>query len=304
MATEAELVDLDREWWMNKAQKALNDTGVLDPARVDRIRRFAGLSTGETHANLADALEGTYEGSAEGGRALLSAPGLARQRADRKGIGLAEAQMELAGSDTPEGSERIADLATARAERTGESYEVALVEVQRGGSGPGSADGLEPAELAEAEDASELAAGMGRTNYKPEAWVRSTVLHLESAYADSPDPTKHALPIRKPDGTLSLDAMKEAGRKLVVMDGVPPEKRREAARELLRAYRRVDENPPDSLAALAGETPRHFAEGASEGERGDVRIADLAEAYAKEHQVDYFSALVAVQTTETEGDRA
>jgi len=99
-----------------------------------------------------------------------------------------------------------------------------------------------------------LAQGMGRTNYKPEAWVRATVLHLEPPYGDEPrDPAKHSLPIRKPDGSLSLEAMKEAEKKLMTLDSIPAEKRREAARELVRAYRNVNENPSDALKGLAGE---------------------------------------------------
>lgn len=105
----------------------------------------------------------------------------------------------------------------------------------------------------EADEAYALAQGMGRTNYKTEAWVRATILHLEPKYGETYDTTKHQLPIRKPDGSLSLEAMKEAEKKLMTLDSVPAEKRREAARELVREYRNVNENPSDALKGLAGE---------------------------------------------------
>jgi len=314
MATEIELAKLDAAWMRNEAQKASDVHGSLDPARVDKVRRFLGGTTGEIRADLAAALAGTYEGTPEGGRRLLNAPGIKHRRAERKRISVVEAAVELSGTDSAAGSERIADLADRlvdheRTQGREISYAEALVEVQR----PGARAGEPPRRRAEGsgEDAGpdtvELAGftGMGRTNFKPEAWVRTTILHLEDRHAENPDPTKHALPIRKPDGTLSLQAMKEAGRKLIVMEGVPPEKKREAARELIRAYRRVDDNPPDSLAALAGDTyARGFAEdGGMEdageaGDREDVRIADRADEYAERNQVPYEVALVEVQRKE------
>jgi len=308
MTTEIELAELDKQHVALAAEKAVGENGIFDPAEVDEYRRFRGWSTSYTRSAFAQAQRGEYEGTAESGRELLSSPGLKHRRAERKGISVAEATIELAGTDTAAGSERIADLADElvdheRSQGREISYAEALVEVQRPGTrvgelprrrAEGSGEDVEP-------NAVELAsfAGMGRTNYKPEAWVRATIVHLEEKYGDKIDTTKHMLPIRKPDGTLSLEAMKEAGRKLIVMEGVPPEKRREAARELIRAYRQVDDNPPDSLAALAGDTyPRGFAEETDQNDREDVRIADLADEYAERHQVPYEVALVEVQRKE------
>lgn len=138
-----------------------------------------------------------------------------------------------------------------RVARTAESYADAAVELAAAGwvqvdPPAGSSDGdHDPYALAGF-------AGMGRTNYKPRDWVRACVLHLEPAYTDPPDTTKHALPVRRPDGSLSLEAMKEAERKLLAAEDIPPEKQREAARELVGVYKLVNDNPTDSLKALAG----------------------------------------------------
>jgi len=310
MTTEIELAELDKQHVALAAEKAVGENGIFDPAEIDEYRRFRGWSTSYTYAAFSQAQRGEYEGNAESGRELLSSPGLKHARARRRGISVAQAAVELAGTDSAAGSKRIADLADELVEHEKASgreisYAEALVEVQR----PGTRAGELPRRRAEGtgEDvepnAVELAgfAGMGRTNYKPEAWVRATIVHLEEKYGDKIDTTKHLLPIRKPDGSLSLEAMKEAAKKLIVMDGIPQDKKREAARELIRAYRQVDDNPPDSLAALAGVThPRGFAEEADEGDREDVRIADLADELvvfeaSQGREMDYATAVIDVQ---------
>src|SRR5215210_6797447 len=115
MATEIELAELERNWMRHKAEKATGPDGALDPAEVDEVRRFRGWGMAETYAALGDARAGTYEGTAEGGRALLYAPGVLRRRAEQEGIGLGVAAVELA-----EDSERIAD----RAERYAKEQEI------------------------------------------------------------------------------------------------------------------------------------------------------------------------------------
>jgi hypothetical protein len=129
MATEIELAELERNWMRYKAERATGENGMLDPAEVDEVRRFRGGGMAETYAALQAARDGTYEGTAEGGRALLYAPGVAHLRAEQKGIGLCAAAMELS-----EGSCALADLAERYAREHGVDYARALIEVQRGGA--------------------------------------------------------------------------------------------------------------------------------------------------------------------------
>ena len=79
------------------AEKAAGENGTFDPAEVDEVRRLRGWSMSEAYAALKAALADTYEGTAEGGRALLAAPGLKHLRSEQKGIILGVAGVELAG---------------------------------------------------------------------------------------------------------------------------------------------------------------------------------------------------------------
>src|SRR5215212_549585 len=98
MAAEIELAELECNWMRHKAEKAADATsGVLDPAVVDEVRRLRGWGMAEAYAALKAALADTYEGTAEGGRALLAAPGLKHLRSEQKGIILGVAGVELAG---------------------------------------------------------------------------------------------------------------------------------------------------------------------------------------------------------------
>src|SRR5215212_9582765 len=99
MAAEIELAELECNWMRHKAEKAADATsGVLDPAVVDEVRRLRGWGMAETYAALQAALADTYEGTAEGGRALLAAPGVAHLRAEQEGSGLGAAALELEGN--------------------------------------------------------------------------------------------------------------------------------------------------------------------------------------------------------------
>jgi hypothetical protein len=81
----------------HEAEKAAGENGVLDPAKVDEVRSFRGWSMSEACAALKAALADTYEGTAEGGRALLVAPRLKHLRFEQNGIILGMAGVELAG---------------------------------------------------------------------------------------------------------------------------------------------------------------------------------------------------------------
>lgn len=63
------------------------------------------------------------------------------------------------------------------------------------------------------------------------------------------------LPVREPDGAYNVNGMHSAAAVLAGgmggLKGVPPVKKRAAARKLLALYRERKENPPDSLKRLA-----------------------------------------------------
>lgn len=199
-----------------------------DPSRDPEFDQKVRLRMKETGENYAD-----------------TAMTLAEEWGERN----ARREVNLSAGETrpePDADERDR-MIRERMDRTQETYAdaaVNLAAVGWGVAGETSAD----------EGSYDLAglSGMGRTNYSPKAWVRACVVHLEPTYSEPPDTTKHALPVRKPDGTLSLDAMKEAERKLLAAEDLPPEKQREAARELVGVYKLVNDNPTDSLKALAG----------------------------------------------------
>lgn len=132
MASEHELAEFDRAWWQHEAARAFSIDGALDYGAADGVRRITGLGMSETIATLSTANDGEYPGTPEGGRALLSALGLLQKRAEHKGIDLGEAAVELAGTSTEEGSERIADLAERYAEKHEVDYFDALIAVQKG----------------------------------------------------------------------------------------------------------------------------------------------------------------------------
>lgn len=136
MTTDAELAQFDKSWWGHEAARAFSIDGALDYGAADEVRRLTGLGMSETIANLRAANDGEYEGSPEGGRAVLDMPGARRRLAERAGIDVGEAAVELAGTSTEAGSARIAALAddlVASEKEAGREmdYLDALVEVQR-----------------------------------------------------------------------------------------------------------------------------------------------------------------------------
>ena len=88
------------------------------------------------------------------------------------------------------------------------------------------------------------------SDYTPEQWVRACLIHL----ADDLVKVNHKLPVREPDGTLNRNGVHAAAALAGARCGVdaPPEKRRAAARALIRLYRELEEDPPESLRRLAG----------------------------------------------------
>jgi hypothetical protein len=89
------------------------------------------------------------------------------------------------------------------------------------------------------------------SRFTPDQWRRACIVHLE----DSMSKSAHKLPILEPDGTLSRAAVHAAAGRIGQTDAPPAELA--AARGRLRsAYRRLGEDPPDSLTASGGEFAR------------------------------------------------
>ncbi len=64
------------------------------------------------------------------------------------------------------------------------------------------------------------------------------------------------LPVKEPNGRYNRNAIHAAAAALAGARGgvnAPPEAKRKAARALIRLYRQMDEEPPESLRRLAGD---------------------------------------------------
>ena len=90
-----------------------------------------------------------------------------------------------------------------------------------------------------------------QTDYTPEQWRRACLIHVDP---NSDNKADHKLPVYEPDGTLNRNAVHQAAAVLAGARGgvdAPPAKKRAAARELIRLYRLLEEEPPESLRRLA-----------------------------------------------------
>lgn len=64
------------------------------------------------------------------------------------------------------------------------------------------------------------------------------------------------LPVKEPNGTYNRNAIHAAAAALAGARGgvdAPPEAKRKAARKLIRLYREMNEEPPESLRRIAGD---------------------------------------------------
>jgi hypothetical protein len=64
------------------------------------------------------------------------------------------------------------------------------------------------------------------------------------------------LPVKEPGGAYNRNAIHAAAAALAGARGgvqAPPEAKRKAARALIRLYRQMDEEPPESLRRIAGD---------------------------------------------------
>jgi hypothetical protein len=91
------------------------------------------------------------------------------------------------------------------------------------------------------------------SDYDLDQWHRACLIHLH----DGP-PTAKAqckLPVREPDGTLNRNGVHAAAAALAGARGgvdAPADEKRRAARALIRLYRELEEEPPESIRRIAG----------------------------------------------------
>ncbi len=88
------------------------------------------------------------------------------------------------------------------------------------------------------------------SDYDNAQWRRACLIHL----ADDDVKANHKLPVREPDGTLNRNGVHAAAAALAGARGgvdAPPEKKRAAARALIRLYRELEEEPPESIVRMA-----------------------------------------------------
>ncbi len=89
------------------------------------------------------------------------------------------------------------------------------------------------------------------SDYTLEQWCKACLIRL------SPKPQSKAeckLPVREPDGTLNRNGVIAAAAALSGARGgvkAPPEQKRKAARALLRLYRQLKMQPPESIQKMA-----------------------------------------------------
>lgn len=90
------------------------------------------------------------------------------------------------------------------------------------------------------------------SDYSLEQWHRACLIHEHEV-----EPTAKAqckLPVREPDGTLNRNGVHAAAATLAGARGgvrTSAENKRRAARTLLRLYRELDEEPPESIRRIA-----------------------------------------------------
>ena len=92
------------------------------------------------------------------------------------------------------------------------------------------------------------------SDYTVEQWHRACLIHLHDGAPTAKTECKVA--VREPDGTLNRNALGAAAGALAGARSelvAPAEKKREAARKLIRLYREADEFAPQSTYNLAGE---------------------------------------------------
>ncbi|WP_188188045.1 phage protease [Nonomuraea sp. SYSU D8015] len=112
----------------------------------------------------------------------------------------------------------------------------------------------DPAQQTRAASVSDTAwSDFSQADYDVDQWHRACLIHTHDGDPDAKSACK--LPVREPDGTLNRNAVHAAAARIGQLKGVTADQKQAAARKLASLYRNeLDEDPPDSLLDLAGET--------------------------------------------------
>lgn len=90
------------------------------------------------------------------------------------------------------------------------------------------------------------------SDYSVEQWHRACLIHEHEGEPTAK--TQCKLPVREPNGTLNRNGVHAAAAALAGARGgvrTSVENKRRAARALLRLYRELDEEPPESIRRIA-----------------------------------------------------
>jgi hypothetical protein len=91
-----------------------------------------------------------------------------------------------------------------------------------------------------------------QSDYNDEQWQRACVLDRGTGNTAK---ERYALPVREPDGTVTVNGVHAAAAVLAGARGgvtAPPDAKRAAARKLVSLYSEIGDTPPPSLTKLAG----------------------------------------------------
>jgi hypothetical protein len=92
----------------------------------------------------------------------------------------------------------------------------------------------------------------GEKDFSDEQWYEACLIKpLKSEYTAK---AQAKLPVREPDGTLNRNAVHAAAAALAGARGgvkASPEEKRKAALALIRLYRELEEEPPESIKRIA-----------------------------------------------------
>jgi len=90
------------------------------------------------------------------------------------------------------------------------------------------------------------------SDYNDSQWYEACLIKPPKSEYTAKNQAK--LPVREPDGTLNRNGVHAAAAALAGARGgvkASPEDKRKAARELIRLYRELEEEPPESIKRLA-----------------------------------------------------
>ena len=90
------------------------------------------------------------------------------------------------------------------------------------------------------------------SDYDPDQWYEACLIKPPKSEYTAKAQAK--LPVREPDGTLNRNGVHSAAAALAGARGgvqASPEDKRKAARALIRLYRELEDEPPESIKRLA-----------------------------------------------------